>query len=61
MNNVFKITMKTIKKDKPRMLLIHCLNSLARRHPTHKSDVVSALNKFIDDPDEMVVTYAKTG
>ena len=30
-NNVFKITMKKIKKDKPRMLLNHCLNNFPIR------------------------------
>jgi len=30
-NNVFKITMKRIKNDKPRILLIHCLNNFPIR------------------------------
>ncbi|MCE7734469.1 MAG: hypothetical protein GPJ54_06300 [Candidatus Heimdallarchaeota archaeon] len=38
---------------------IHCLNSMVRRHPETKYNVIDSLKNFIDDIDEMVVNYAQ--
>jgi hypothetical protein len=38
---------------------IHCLNSIAGKNPNLKAEIISSLNNFTTDMDEMVSSYAQ--
>ena len=60
-NNVFRITMKRIKNDKPRILLIHCLNNLPKRTKGIKLKKIKSKGKIsVNNNAQIVYTIENT-